>query len=315
MKFDIEHHEKTHHGYLEVMISPDGEIEYAIPSHQMYLMQKAKEVTNLTEDEINKLCPNEYYCDFMRWLFFISGYFPVWEKFVLDNVQVTQAQYTALRKLKMHGLYKGNLPKIKPLSRCPICGAEAKRSEVSLNDGDEAEYKYNCSYSATHVGCGSWFTSEKKARADWEKRCMGFGQPESYRPTNAEYIKRLMQTAKSGAELYHAIDTAHQMMTNISSDREANVWLSKRFVPDKCRNCLKQQMTYCVCKPFVPPEYLYIVSLFIDADSKPTRQVATRNEDDAFKLLADGRNTLCRYSKESGAEYWSAAEKEWKNND
>ena len=41
MKFDIEIHKKTHHGYLEVMISPSGEIEYAIPSNQMYLMQKS----------------------------------------------------------------------------------------------------------------------------------------------------------------------------------------------------------------------------------------------------------------------------------
>lgn len=316
MKFDIKNHKKTHHGYLEVMISPDGEIEYAIPSHQMYLMQKAKEITNLTEDEINKLCPNEYYGDFMRWLFFISRYLPVWENFVLDNVQVTRAQHAALKSLKVHGLYKGKLPEIKPLSRCPICGAEAERSEVSLNG--RSEYKYNCSNTALHVSCGDWYKTDKQARASWEKRCMGFGQPENYRPTNAEYIQHMLHQAK-GVGFYHAIDSAHQMMSNISSDADAEKWLNKRHVSKKCANCLKQQMKYCICKPFAPPEYLHVVSLeepgIMGTGSRVSRLIVTRSEKEAFKLLADGRNTLCRYSKEIGTEYWCAEEKEWKNNE
>lgn len=313
MDFNIEQHKKLHHGYLEIIISPDGEIEYAIPSHQIYLLRKAMDITHLTEVELNNLCPEEYYGDFMRWLFFISRYLPVWENFVLDNVQVTRAQHAALKSLKVHGLYKGKLPGIKPLSRCPICGAEAKRSTVSFKG--TSEYKYNCSNIALHVSCGDWYKTDKQARAGWEKRCMGFGQPENYRPTNEEHIRQMLRKAQ-GAEFYHAINSAHQMMSNISSDEAADKWLNKRYVPEKCANCLKQQMEYCVCKPFAPPEYLYIVSKIepseTNSDSSSTRQVVTRSEKEAFKLLADDRNTLCRYSNRTGAEYWHAEEKEWK---
>lgn len=244
MKFDIENHKKTHHGYLEVMISPDGEIEYAIPSHQMYLMQKAKEITNLTEDEINKLCPNEYYGDFMRWLFFISRYLPVWENFVLDNVQVTRAQHAALKSLKVHGLYKGKLPEIKPLSRCPICGAEAERSEVSLNG--RSEYKYNCSNTALHISCGDWFNTKLKAQQDWERRCTGYGQPEFYKPTNEEHIRSIIRR-NSGAQLIDAIRDIYKLISAYSSREAAARWLAMRYVPDKCVGCAKNQREYCIC--------------------------------------------------------------------
>ena len=33
-KFDIEQHKKKYINYLEVIIFPDGHIEYAVPSHQ-----------------------------------------------------------------------------------------------------------------------------------------------------------------------------------------------------------------------------------------------------------------------------------------
>ena len=51
MKFDIEAHKAQYHNYFEVVVSPEGEVEYARPSHQTYLIEKAKkaDVATLTK--------------------------------------------------------------------------------------------------------------------------------------------------------------------------------------------------------------------------------------------------------------------------
>ena len=97
--FDIETHKQIFHGYLEVMVAPDGTIAYAVPSHQEYLIEKAVQRHNCTREELYSLCPEEYYV-------------PVWEKYVYAPMMTTQ-QRTALKKLKMAGLYKGAIPQEK----------------------------------------------------------------------------------------------------------------------------------------------------------------------------------------------------------
>lgn len=109
--FDIETHKQFFHGYLEVMVAPDGTIEYAVPSHQEYLINRAAKRHNCTREELYDLCPKEYYCDFLTWLIGESGgYIPVWEKQVYAP-SITSQQRIALRKLKIAGLYKGLIPK------------------------------------------------------------------------------------------------------------------------------------------------------------------------------------------------------------
>lgn len=111
--FDIETHKQFFRNYLEIMIAPDGTVEYAVPSHQEYLIGKAIQRHNCTREELYAACPREYYCDFLTWLIEESGgYVPVWEKHVYAPMMTTQ-QRTALKKLKMAGLYKGAIPKEK----------------------------------------------------------------------------------------------------------------------------------------------------------------------------------------------------------
>lgn len=95
---------------LELLISPAGEVEYALPSHQEGLIKKAMEKNGWTRQEMMDACPPEYYFDFMEWLIMASGgYIPVWPRAVLA-ASITKEQRSALRQLKMAGLYKGKVP-------------------------------------------------------------------------------------------------------------------------------------------------------------------------------------------------------------
>lgn len=109
--FSIEKHKMFPYLSLEVIISSEGEIEYANPSHQEYLIAKAMEKHHWTRQELIDACPPEFYFNFMEWLIEQSGgYIPVWEHGIINH-PVTQQQANALRKLKLAGLYRGALPK------------------------------------------------------------------------------------------------------------------------------------------------------------------------------------------------------------
>lgn len=111
--FDIIRHKSSpYHIPLEVMIAPDGTIEYANPSHQEFLIAKAAQRNNLSRDELMAACPPEFYANFMDWLIPQSGgYIPVWEIGIL-HYPLTKAQIFALRKLKLAGLYRGYVPSL-----------------------------------------------------------------------------------------------------------------------------------------------------------------------------------------------------------
>lgn len=111
LPFDIGRHKSVRYLSLEVMIAKDGTIYYAEPSHQEFLIAKAMVQNKMTREELMDACPPEYYANFMDWLIPMSGgYIPVWEIGVLD-VSITKEQASALRRLKMAGLYRGAIPK------------------------------------------------------------------------------------------------------------------------------------------------------------------------------------------------------------
>lgn len=110
-KFDIEQHKKYYVNYLEVVIFPDGHIEYAVPSHQEKLIAICKEKLKVTRDELNDMCPKEYYCDFITWLCTMSECVSVWNDFIVksDSIPMTTNQVKTLQQLKNSQLYFGNL--------------------------------------------------------------------------------------------------------------------------------------------------------------------------------------------------------------
>lgn len=99
-----------YHPDLEVMISVDGTVYYAHPSHQEFLIAKAMERLGCSRDELFDMCPPEYHFDFMNWLIMQSGgYIPVWPRFFLGG-PLTNAQWLSLRKLKMGKVFRGPIP-------------------------------------------------------------------------------------------------------------------------------------------------------------------------------------------------------------
>ena len=107
--FDLEKHKETYVNYLEVMIDKDGKIMYAVPSHQEKAIAMACEAKGINRAELEKICPKEYYFDFLTWLLMQSGAMAVWNQYY-QCYNVTREQYASLRRLKLAGVYKGTLP-------------------------------------------------------------------------------------------------------------------------------------------------------------------------------------------------------------
>lgn len=66
--FDVATHKATFINYLEVVITADGKIHYAVPSHQQFLLNRLMKERNLTRQELDDLCPEKYHFDYNRWL-------------------------------------------------------------------------------------------------------------------------------------------------------------------------------------------------------------------------------------------------------
>lgn len=108
-QFDLEKHKQTYVNYLEVLIDEDGTIMYAVPSHQEKGVKLACARLNVSRKELDALCPQEYYCDYMRWLCMIAKVVFVWNDGCVA-VNPTIKQIGALRRLKMAGVYHGSIP-------------------------------------------------------------------------------------------------------------------------------------------------------------------------------------------------------------
>ena len=104
-KFDIEKHVKKYIHYLEVVISEDGEIIYAVPSHQEIEIARACEKLGVTRKQLSDMTPTEYYFDWVTWLCMQTGDISVWTEFYMGNPN--KKQINALKRLKRHGAYEG----------------------------------------------------------------------------------------------------------------------------------------------------------------------------------------------------------------
>lgn len=110
--FDLEKHKKTYVNYLEVLICEDGTIVYAVPSHQEKAIALACSRLHMTREQLEMMCPREYYGDYMTWLCMAARCVAVWNGHCVA-VNPTSKQIGALRKLKMAGVYSGTIPPTK----------------------------------------------------------------------------------------------------------------------------------------------------------------------------------------------------------
>ena len=106
-EFNINKHKETYINYLEVIIDAEGTVYYAVPSHQEFLINYICKRDNLTRNELDDLCPREYYFDFMTWLCKISKCISVWNNFYFGIAN--EKQKLKLKELSENKLYTGNI--------------------------------------------------------------------------------------------------------------------------------------------------------------------------------------------------------------
>ena len=78
LPFDLQTHKKNFTNYLEVIILPNGTINYAVPSHQEKLIQIAMEQLSISRDQLYSLVPEDYYFDCIEWLCLVTKCVSVW---------------------------------------------------------------------------------------------------------------------------------------------------------------------------------------------------------------------------------------------
>lgn len=106
--FDIKKHKSKYVDYLEVLILENGQIVYAVPSHQMKAEMLAEEKLNVSHEDFLKMCPKEYWFNYLEWVLGIINAIAVWNDFYITGKNgLNKKQRGVLKILKMHGLYKG----------------------------------------------------------------------------------------------------------------------------------------------------------------------------------------------------------------
>ena len=113
-KFDIDKHAEHFINYLEIVIDEDGEIHYAVPSHQIFMENILKRKSG--EDEFNRMImeDKEAWVDYLPWLCKHTKCVPVWNKFYIGNPNDKQLHILQQLKEKKYKklnctLYQGEL--------------------------------------------------------------------------------------------------------------------------------------------------------------------------------------------------------------
>lgn len=99
LPFDWKKHKDNFPHYLEVIITPKGDIQYAVPDHKSALELYAK-VTD-------KDCPKEYWFSMIEWLTALTGCICVYTDYY--SGKANDKQISALQFLKDVGIYEGSV--------------------------------------------------------------------------------------------------------------------------------------------------------------------------------------------------------------
>lgn len=101
--FNIELHSKSFKGWCELVIWPDGKIEYAVPSHIEKLINGYCEKTGLNHEVIREMLRVSQDSPYYRRLLEATGMLFVWYDSVYSATKLTSAQHKSLTSLLLHG--------------------------------------------------------------------------------------------------------------------------------------------------------------------------------------------------------------------
>lgn len=110
--FDIETHKQTFVSYLEVVISPEGVVEYATPSHtdklvEIFAKQKGFDDILKAKKYIIETTINNGMLSTIDYLTGVTGYISVWFNRYVAGDPPTKAQLDKLKELFDNGVYVG----------------------------------------------------------------------------------------------------------------------------------------------------------------------------------------------------------------
>lgn len=110
--FNINTHKETFISYLEVVISPEGVVEYAVPSHseklvEIYSKQKGFKDVLKAKKYIIDTTINNGMLSIIDYLTGVTGYISVWFNGYVAGDPPTKAQLDKLKELFDNGVYTG----------------------------------------------------------------------------------------------------------------------------------------------------------------------------------------------------------------
>lgn len=110
--FDIETHKKTFVSYLEAVISPEGVVEYAVPSHtekliEIFMKQRGFDDIIKAKEYIIKTTINNGMCSSIEFLTGVTGYISIWFDHYVASDPPTKQQLDKLKELFDNGVYVG----------------------------------------------------------------------------------------------------------------------------------------------------------------------------------------------------------------
>ena len=113
-KFDIDKHAEHFINYLEIVIDEDGEVHYAVPSHQMFMENILKRM--IGESAFNQMIMEDRtsWADYLSWLCKHTKCVPVWNEFYYGKPNDKQLRILQQLKEKKYkqinlSLYQGKV--------------------------------------------------------------------------------------------------------------------------------------------------------------------------------------------------------------
>lgn len=92
----LNYHPYHHVNYCEIIIHPNGDISYCVPSHQERLIKEC----GIEREKLYDLIPID--CDVLDWLIDKTGCAAIWFEFGFLPAKYTQEQLNSLNKLKTY---------------------------------------------------------------------------------------------------------------------------------------------------------------------------------------------------------------------
>lgn len=121
---------------------------------------------------------------------------------------------------------------------CPICGSLPRLIGYADCECQEFEAKAFCSNNSTHISVGGWEPSMKSALEEWNRRTMDETQPDLYKPTNWEKIRKFTPEQFARFLVWLNPNYCHNMFRPEYHDETNKDGKTYKVCAGKCTECV-----------------------------------------------------------------------------